>query len=509
MRHLAIIFCFSCLLAMVIVPLLARVCRRIGLVDHPDGRRKLHENKVALCGGIAGYLATAVTVAVAIPLLRTEWNALDRTATELLPIFFAGSVLLAVGIIDDKIGLRGRQKLAGQLIAAMILVLGGLVVERVELFGYTIDLGVLAVPATVLWLLAAVNAINLLDGINGFAGSIGLITSAALAFLAFRGGHAPQAILAAAMAGSLLGFLRFNFPKATVFLGDAGSMSIGLVLGALSIQSSLKGPGTLLLATPLCMLAIPFFDSAAAITRRHLTGRSIYSTDRCHIHHRLTERFGSVAAVLVVMLFCSLLVAAAMAGAIMRSETVTVVTVVGVVLIFVVTRVFGHSELGLIRARVGSFSRSLFALSRHEQASGVHSITRLQGNREWEKLWTGLTEAVQDMPVTRVELDVNCPALHEGYHGAWKRRSSAADERIWRFDLPLVAAEHQIGHVRVTGVRTESSAAAEMEKLLELLDSFEEGLEGILQEGDGTPEVPALPRLLTQEEPVAATQGVR
>ena len=467
---------------MLIIPPLARLCRRIGLVDHPDGRRKLHENKIALCGGIAGYLATAISVAIAVPYLGGKWESLAHSTADLFPIFIAGSVLLAVGVIDDKVGLRGRQKLAGQLIATLILVLGGLVVERVEIFGYMFDLGILAVPATVLWLLAAVNAVNLLDGINGFAGSIGLITSAALAFLALRGGHAAQAVLAAAMAGSLLGFLRFNFPKASVFLGDAGSMSIGLVLGALSIQSSLKGPGTLLLVTPLCMLAIPFFDSAAAITRRRLTGRSIYSTDRCHIHHRLAERFGSVIAVIVVTLLCSLLVAAALTGAVMQSETVTVVTVVAVVLIFVVTRVFGHSELGLIRSRVRSFAQSLFALRANERDKGIQSITRLQGNREWEQLWTGLTEAVRDMPVTRVELDVNCPALHEGYHGAWKRHTTADEDRIWRFDLPLVAAEHQVGHVRVTGVRTESSAAMEMEKLLELLDSFEEGLKQLLGE---------------------------
>ena len=508
MRHLAIIFCFSCLLAMFFVPLLARLCRRIGLVDHPDGRRKLHEKNIALCGGIAGYLATAVSVVIAIPYLRGEWEALDRSASDLLPIFLAGSVLLGVGVIDDKVGLRGRQKLAGQVIAALILILGGLVVERVELFGFTIDLGLLAVPATILWLLAAVNAVNLLDGINGFAGSIGLITSAAISFLAFRGGHGAQAVLAAAMAGSLLGFLRYNFPKATVFLGDAGSMSIGLVLGALSIQSSLKGPGTLLLAAPLCMLAIPFFDSAAAIMRRHLTGRSIYSTDRCHIHHRLSERFGAVAAVLVVAVFCGLLVAAALVGVMMQSELVMMVSLVGVVLIFVVTRVFGHSELGLIRARVFGFAQSLISVSTHTKDSGIHAITRLQGNREWERLWTGLTEAVQEMPITRVELDVNCPALHEGYHGAWKRRSSVSDDRRWRFDLPLVAAEHQVGYVRVTGIRTESSAAVEMEKLLELLDSFEEGLEDILNDGAVIPGVPAsaTPKFVSPPESAPAAQ---
>ena len=121
----------------------------------------------------------------------------------------------------------------------------------------------------------------------------------------------------------------------------------------------------------------------------------------------------------------------------------TIVAGVALMLAFIASRIFGHSELGLLRSRLSGLLRSLVVMRRQAQLAGVHSVHRLQGNRQWEELWLGLTEAVQELPITQVELDVNCPALHEGYHGAWKRHVTVGEERLWRFDLPLVAAEHQ------------------------------------------------------------------
>lgn len=486
MSSLALVFCASCVAALAVIPLLARLSQSIRLVDRPDGRRKLHGHEIALCGGIGCFLVSATVATIAIRYAGRKVLLPDQTISELLSILVASTVLLIVGIIDDAVHIRGRQKLAGQVAAALILVAGGMVVHRVEVFGSTVEFGPLAAPLTVVWIVGAINAMNLLDGLNGFAGSIGIINAAALAYLAQRLGHPAQAIVAASMAGSLLGFLRYNFPRATVFLGDAGSMVVGLVLGALAIQSSLKATGTMLLTIPICMLAIPFFDSAAAITRRKLTGRSIFATDRSHMHHRLAERFGSVAAVAIVTGACALLGMAAMTSVITGRESVAVISVGGLMLAFVASRVFGHSELGLVRSRLSSLIKSFFMLNRGLKENGVHSASRLQGNRQWEKLWLELTEAVQDLPVTRMELDVNCPALHEGYHGAWKRHVQVNDEKLWRFDMPLISEQHAVGHVRFFGIRSESMASEEMEKLLFLLDEFEGGLGEVLRDDGGT-----------------------
>ena len=127
----------------------------------------------------------------------------------------------------------------------------GFKIESIRIFHWQIDLGILSWPFTCLWMLGAVNALNLIDGVDGLATTVGIILCSTLALMASINGYAVEAILAVAMVGALIGFLYFNFPPATVFLGDAGSMLIGLVAGSLAIRCSLKGPATVALAGPL------------------------------------------------------------------------------------------------------------------------------------------------------------------------------------------------------------------------------------------------------------------
>src|SRR5262249_14448388 len=191
--------------------------------------------------------------------------------------------------------------------AVTIVISSGLVVERVRLFHYHLEFGLLAIPFTIFWLLGAINALNLIDGMDGLLTSVGLIISAAIAVMAAYQGHWMAACMAVALAGALLGFLVYNFPPARMFLGDSGSMLIGLVIGVLALQSSLKGPATVALTAPAAILAIPIFDTAAAILRRKLTGRSIYTTDRGHLHHCLLGRGLSTRVVLLcISSFCLL-----------------------------------------------------------------------------------------------------------------------------------------------------------------------------------------------------------
>src|SRR5262249_39558255 len=132
-----------------------------------------------------------------------------------------------------------------------------------------------------------------IDGIDGLASGVGLILSLSLSWMAFLNGHFVEAFLLSAMAGGVLGFLRYNFPPAKIFLGDAGSMLIGLWLGANSLQAAVKGPAAVGLAAPLAVWTVPLLDTFAAIARRKLTGRSIYTTDRGHLHHCLEQIAGS------------------------------------------------------------------------------------------------------------------------------------------------------------------------------------------------------------------------
>ena len=202
------------LASLVLTPPLRRCALRFGLVDLPDGHRKIHSRQVALGGGVAVFLAMLVALTVVLftpnPLrasLLAEWPFV-------LGLVLAAGLICLVGITDDRVGLRGRQKLLGQFLAASIVIVFGVQIDAIKILGVQIDLGLLSLPFTVFWLVGAMNAVNLLDGIDGLATTVGMIMTLAIGGMAVMTGHPAQAVLALAMFGSLLGFLHFNFPPA-------------------------------------------------------------------------------------------------------------------------------------------------------------------------------------------------------------------------------------------------------------------------------------------------------
>ncbi len=194
-------------------------------------------------------------------------------------------------------------------------------------------------------------------------------------------GDWATAAVAAALAGAVLGFLRYNFPPSTIFLGDGGSMLIGLVVGVLAIQSSLKAPAPVALAAPASLLVIPIFDTVAAIVRRKLTGRSIYCTDRGHLHHCLLRRGLSSRWALLVISSLSLVAAGgALASLALKNEALAVLAAADVVATLVLTRLFGHAELVLLRKRVTSVAATWLARPSADQSR--QEEVRLEGSAD-------------------------------------------------------------------------------------------------------------------------------
>jgi len=480
---LVTIFCLACLTSMVLTVLVSGVAARFGLTDRPDGRRKLHAGPIPLGGGIAVFLATA---AVLVTLHVVFGKSAQRPFSDwfdILTFLAACATVVAVGTVDDRVALRGRHKLLGQVLAASMLMAGGLMIRRVGIFGYHVDLGLLALPFTLFWLVGAVNAVNLLDGIDGLATTLGIISSAAICVMAAFGGYYSVSIIAAAFAGSLFGFLRFNFPPAKVYLGDAGSMLIGLVVGALAIRGALKGPGTVLLAAPLAIWAIPIFDSLAAILRRKLTGRSIYAPDRGHLHHRLMDRVGSNRKVLgFIAVCCALTSLAALASTYLKNDLIAVTTCAAVVVIFVASGVFGRIELVLLAGRIYRIGRTLIhPVAVPKKKAHAWSI-RPRGSRQWGALWETLTAAADELRLVRIDLDVNLPAAQEEYTASWERPQRYEDDPCWRVELPLAIAGGRIGQLTVVGEQNGELPCEDIEQLLGLLAAFERQLLTIIEQ---------------------------
>jgi UDP-GlcNAc:undecaprenyl-phosphate GlcNAc-1-phosphate transferase len=158
------------------------------------------------------------------------------------------------------------------------------------------------------------------------------------------------------------------------------------------------------------------------------------------------------------------------------------VSAVAVVLFFVSTRIFGYSELRLLTTRLQSLAASIIGGRRASRPNVKQSIVRLQGTREWNLLWATLTEAAADLSLKQVELDVNAPSLREGYHAKWESASRAAEEKLWRFEMPLVAVGHRVGHIRIAAERASKTASTDLACLQSMLDDFEDRLAQMLKD---------------------------
>lgn len=451
------------LAAVLLTPLMRQLAVRFEIIDKPDARRKLHTDAIALCGGPVLLLAVSVPAIAAVLTLPALRSSMMNDLWPLLG-FVAGCVgIVALGLADDRFHLRGRQKLAGQIAVSAIMVTAGFQIHEISLFGQEFSLYHLAIPASIVWLLLTINSINLIDGADGLCCSVGWIASACFAAMASYHGHWVEAMFASAIAGSLLGFLVFNFPPAKVFLGDSGSMLVGLILGALSLRTMLKSPTALSLLGVLAILALPLFDSSMAVLRRKLTGRSIFSTDRGHLHHSLITRgFGQSRLVILISIFSGVLAAGALVSVILRNEWIALMAVTLILGSLIAGRLFGHAEMRLLVSRVLATHRTLLS---QRQTADLAQHHRLQGERSWERVWDMLVEFADKYDLAKVCLDLNAPWLHEGYHACWNRDKIPGEDQRWRIAVPLLVDDRSIGRLEVIG----SSAAASS---LLALDAF-------------------------------------
>jgi len=268
------------LLAMVVtmawLPVFRRFATRWGIVDKP-GVRKVHAVPIPRIGGLAMVIGVLVAAIIVIPL---EPN--DRW------FLVAAAILAAFGAADDRFDLDYRVKFLGQLIAILIVAIAGdaqihsiTLVDRVMLPQW------FSIPLTVFFLLGITNAINLADGLDGLAGGTTFLCLGALALLSHGSGQIVTASLSLAFAGAILGFLRFNTFPASVFMGDAGSQLLGFAVGVLSLRATQSGTSALSAAIPVLLLALPILDTLSVMVQRVSEGRSPFSADKNHIHHKL------------------------------------------------------------------------------------------------------------------------------------------------------------------------------------------------------------------------------
>ncbi len=292
------------------MPLLIKISHRFGLLDEPHGHKR-HEVPTPFTGGWAVFVFFWLGILACIkfsPELQGELR-------HYLPALFgAHALIFAGGVVDDLVNLRAPFKLLIQITAATVLFLSGLKIDTIYVpFVGSFLLGNLSFPATVLWVLLIVNALNIVDGMDGLAAGLSIIGAVGLLYTAISLHVLPVAVFMVVLIAVLLGFLRFNFPKARVFLGDSGAQSIGLIFAVAAIYCPIKSYTVAAMFIPLLALGVPLLELGISFLRRLISGKSIVRGDSGHLFHLLPRRgisklktvlvFWGIAAALQIFVF--------------------------------------------------------------------------------------------------------------------------------------------------------------------------------------------------------------
>ncbi|HHX28586.1 MAG: glycosyltransferase family 4 protein [Bacillota bacterium] len=276
----ALAFGLAFALSFGLTPLVRLIAKKTGAMCYPNSR-SIHRSPVPYLGGIAIYLASVIAMLAT----RTGEN------TAFPAVAIGGLVILIVGVIDDLWPLKPWQKFIGQVVSAGVVVSLGVSISFIKnpFSGEIVLIGVIALPLTILWIVSFENLINWSDGLDGLAAGIVGITSAAMVRAISKAGAIAVAPEAAALAGAVFGFLPFNFHPASIFMGDAGAMYLGLALSVLAVQGLVKSAVAMSILAPILTLMVPISDMAFSILRRKISGRPASQADRDHLHHRLLE----------------------------------------------------------------------------------------------------------------------------------------------------------------------------------------------------------------------------
>jgi UDP-GlcNAc:undecaprenyl-phosphate GlcNAc-1-phosphate transferase len=277
------------IVAYALTPLVRSLAQKYGVIAHPGGRR-VHARPTPLLGGIAmyfGFLAGVLIVAKLDPGIR-----LDR---QIMGIIAGATVVALMGIVDDRFELPGWAQILSILAGGIVLVSFGVQVRYVTnpfQGGQVMWLGAAAIPVTLVWVLMVTKAVDCMDGLDGLAAGISVIAAGTLTLMALRLGVRFEAsgVMSAALAGAALGFLRYNYPPAKIFMGTVGAQFLGFTLAAISVAGAFKIATLVAIAAPILVLGVPLFDTTFVVLRRAVNGRRIDEADTTHLHHRLLNR---------------------------------------------------------------------------------------------------------------------------------------------------------------------------------------------------------------------------
>ena len=450
MFPLALSFAGAFCLALILTYVVRGWAVKGGWVDIPDGDRRCHTHPVPRLGGVAIFLSFTIAwlvVFAGFPHTRLA----PGDPASLFALILGGMAMFGVGVWDDVRGLSAKVKLALQTAIALGVFFAGIRIESLGLLTsggpglpYWLSLGL-----TTLWIVGITNAFNLIDGSDGVAGGAALFASVSIVVVMLLFGNHEGAVLAMVLAGAILGFLFFNFPPATIFLGDSGSLFIGFTLAALGVITTQTASTTLAVVIPVVSCGLPILDTLLAVVRRFLRGDPIFQPDRGHIHHRLRDMGLSSRNVALLLYTASAGFAVASLLLVEPSTRATaslVLMVTGAAAWLSIQRLH-IPELLEVQRIVRRGLKQRVAIANNVRIR--EALRRMRAAADYDALGEAMGCAFQSGEFQRVELwirESSAPALRHartfrpsraGFRWVWRGAAGQQDEALWEVQLPF------------------------------------------------------------------------
>ncbi len=443
MNTYLIVYLGAALLAIAVTPIVILVARRVNAVDRP-GVRTVHTKPVPRIGGVAIFGA-AMCLIVAVLFLDNQIGAgFRRVRLQLSTLLCGATFIFMIGLIDDLRGLPARVKLLAEIAAAGTLCYVGVEISSLAITDtFTLHLGWVGCPLTILWIVGITNAVNLSDGLDGLAAGVSAVACAAIAVFAIYSHNPIMAVFMLALLGGLTGFLFYNFNPAKIFMGDCGSLFVGFTIAASSVMCLTKSSALVGLALPILALGIPIFDTFFVMLRRFLERRSLFAPDRRHFHHRLID-LGLKQRHAVIAIYIATLVATGLGSFMMvRSDGGSLIVLACVLLLLVLLfRVVGDMRL---RATLAALQNKFVVARREKRERRIFEDLQLRFRRahDREEWWKAVCDAGMGLDFAWVSLTL---ADEEGNVDTrvWRGAATARDgSRIVTMSFPVKDARTQ------------------------------------------------------------------
>jgi len=401
------IFFLSLVLSLFLTPCVIRVTKKYGIVDMPS-ERKIHLEPIPRAGGAAIFLAffMALFAGRFYPTVI-----LEQLKDPHIAMLAAGAFLVfCLGLWDDIKDIGPGIKFMVQIAAACLAYIGGMKINIIGIFDYNITLGWFSLPVTIFWFLLVINAINLVDGLDGLAAGISLFVSLVLLIICITTQKNLEVLTLAALSGAIMGFLKYNFSPASIFMGDCGSYFLGYMLAGLSIMGSVKGSATVAILIPVIAMGVPLIDVIFSPIRRFIIGQKIFSPDKNHLHHRLLKLgINQRNAVLVLYGFCIFMGILSIITIHAKSEDTALILIVVGAIAGMAIRKLGYMRyfgIGKVHEWLKDVSDEIgFS---HERRNFLSLQIEIHESNSINDLWNNICKAMDKLGFDMTEMHIDC-----------------------------------------------------------------------------------------------------